>query len=102
MFGLLADMAADSLWLKPQIYFDCDREMVIENCRRIEEYNEVCIRLVSGKLGINVWGSGLETDSYGSGGLVIRGRISQVEFEERGGAERERPAEGLRPDKRRG
>lgn len=76
--------------------------MVIENCRRIEEYNEVCIRLVSGKLGINVWGSGLETDSYGSGGLVIRGRISQVEFEERGGAERERPAEGLRPDKRRG
>ena len=83
MFGLLADIAADSLWLKPQIYFDCDREMVIENCRRIEEYNEVCIRLVSDRLGITVWGSSLEADAYGSGGLVIRGRITQVEFEER-------------------
>ncbi len=102
MFGLLADMAADSLWLKPQIYFDCDREMVIENCRRIEEYNDVCIRLVSGRLGISVWGCGLEADGYGSGGLVIRGKISQVEFEERGGSDSERSAEGLRPDKRRG
>jgi sporulation protein YqfC len=83
MFGLLADIAADSLWLRPQIYFDCDREMVIENCRRIEEYNEVCIRLVSDRLGITVWGSSLEADTYGSGGLVIRGRITQVEFEER-------------------
>ena len=100
MFRRLKDRARDELYLSPQIHFDCDRELLIENCRRIDEYNDVFIRLVSGRLYIHIWGSGLKAYDYNTQGLVIRGKISQVEFIGKGGRNSEEPAEGLRPDKR--
>ena len=102
MFRRLADKARDELYLSPQIHFDCDRELLIENCHRIEEYNEVFIRLVSGRLYVQIWGSGLKAYDYNTQGLVVRGKISQVEFIERGGGGSEESAKGLRPDKSKG
>ena len=99
MFRKLADKARDELYLSPQIHFDCDRELLIENCGRIEEYNDVYIRLVSGRLIIQIWGSGLKAYDMKTQGLTVKGRISQVEFIERG-RKNEEPASGLRPDKR--
>ena len=100
MFRKIADMARDELYLSPQIHFDCDRELLVENCRRIEEYNDVFISLVSGRLNIHIWGSGLKAYDFRTSGLVIRGRISQVEFIERGRKSDEEPASGLHKNKR--
>ncbi len=77
------DKARDLFYLTPQIHFDCNRELVIENCRRIEEYNDVFMKLISGRLCIQIWGSGLRAYDFKTKGLIIRGRISQVEFIER-------------------
>jgi sporulation protein YqfC len=100
MLRKLADRARDELYLSPQIHFDCDRELLIENCRRIEEYNDVFVRLLSGRLYVQIWGSGLKAYDYNTQGLVVRGKISQVEFIERSGRESEEPASGLHTDKR--
>ena len=96
MFEKLAGKAMDTLYMTPQIHFNCDKEMLIENCRRIEEYNEVFMRLVSGRLYINIWGCGLRAYDFKTQGLIIRGRISRVEFMERGAVKGEESAEGLR------
>ncbi len=100
MFDKLTDRALDAFYLTPQIHFDCDREMVIENCRRIEEYNEVFMQLVSGKLCIQIWGSGLRAYDFRTHGLIVRGKIERVEFIERSARRDERSAERLCEDKR--
>lgn len=100
MFRKISDITYDKLCVQPQIHFDCNREMLIENCRRIEEYNEVFMRLISGSMYINVWGSGLRAFDFKTRGLIIRGRFSRIEFEERSSASNERSAERLHKNNR--
>lgn len=83
MFDKFADKARDTFYLNPQIYFDCNNELLIENCSRIEEYNEVFMQLVSGKLCIQIWGNDLRAYDFKANGLIVRGKISKVEFIER-------------------
>lgn len=95
MFGKLADAAHDLLCLTPQIYMNGNRELLIESCRRIEEYNDVRISIAAGSLAIQIWGSSLRTETLRTGGLIIRGRISSIEFSERS-VRSEKAAKGLR------
>ena len=88
-------LAEDAFYLRPQIHFDGDRELIIDNCRRIEEYNEVCIRLISGRLDIGIWGSELKAFDYKTRGLIVRGKIEKVEFGERSCKKDEGSASGL-------
>ncbi|MBR3282775.1 MAG: YabP/YqfC family sporulation protein [Ruminococcus sp.] len=102
MFESLADMARDSFYLEPQIYFDCNNEMLIENCRKIEEYNEIFMQISSGRLCIRIWGEGLSASDFRAGGLIIRGKISKVEFSERSRNHHDDPAEEQNKDMRKG
>lgn len=101
MFGKIKDKASELFYLTPQMHLDCNREMLIENCRRIEEYNDVYISVVSCGMSIHVWGSGLRAEDFRTGGLIIRGRITQIEFIERS-ARNEGPDKGQSEDKRSG
>lgn len=93
LFNKFADKARDTFYLNPQIYFDCNNELLIENCSRIEEYNEVFMQLVSGKLCIQIWGSNLRAYDFKANGLIVRGKISKVEFIERSGRKNEESTE---------
>lgn len=84
MFGRITERAREAFFLEPQIYFNSRNEMIIENCKRIEECTEVLVSIVSGKLGINIWGSELRAYNFNGNGLIIRGRLSKIEFTERG------------------
>lgn len=85
MFDKIADKTKDFLYMNPGMYIEGNKELIIENCRRIEEYNEVFMRLVSGNLCIHIWGSSLRAYDYRSNGLIVRGRITQIEFTEKKG-----------------
>lgn len=85
MFDKIADKTKDFLYMNPGMYIEGNKELIIENCRRIEEYNEVFMRLISGSLCIQIWGSGLRAYDYRSNGLIVKGRISRIEFTERKG-----------------
>jgi len=85
LFDRLADKTRDILYMNPGIHIESNRELLIENCRRIEEYNEVFMRLISGKLCIQIWGSDLKAFDFKTKGLIVRGKISQIEFIERNG-----------------
>lgn len=100
VFEKLTDSIRDGLYLNPTLHLEGNKELIIENCRRIEEYNEVYMRIVSGALCIHVWGNDLRAFDYKSSGLIIRGRISQIEFEQKGGSKGEERTEKLREDKR--
>jgi len=102
MFEWLSELTRDTLYLNSGIHISDNKELIIDNCRRIEEYNEVYMRLVSGRLYINIHGSGLRAFDFRTGGLVIRGYIERIEFTERrkhNAAENKRLSEDKRTGK---
>ena len=90
---------ADRLYLGAGMYVEGNREVSVENCRRIEECSEIFMRLVSGCLCIQIWGSGLRAFDYTGGGLVIRGQIERIELSERSVRKNEGSDKRLRQDK---
>lgn len=83
MFEKISDKTREILFMNPAMHMESNREVIIENCERIEEYNEVFMQLVSGRLCIRIWGNGLRAYDFRTGGLVVKGRISRIEFDER-------------------
>jgi sporulation protein YqfC len=75
------DKIREKFYLDSEIFISGNREIIIENCKRIEEYNEVFIRIVSGSLHINIWGDNLKAYDFRTDSLVIRGKFSRIEFE---------------------
>lgn len=91
MFEKITDKALETFYLTPLIHIDGNNELLIENCRKIEEYSEVFMRLISGKLCINIWGNGLRAYDFHKSGLLVNGKISQIEFTERNSKDNEEP-----------
>lgn len=100
MFEKVSDKARDLFYLNPLMHLDSNKELLIENCRRIEEYNEIFMRLISGDLCIHIWGSGLKAYDFKTKGLIVKGKISQIEFIERGGKKDAQSVEGMHKNKR--
>ena len=100
VFEKAVGKARDLFYLNTDIHIEGNRELTIENCSRIEEYNEVFIRVIAGGMCIQICGCDLKAYDYCAKGLVIRGKISQVDLIERSGGGHERSAQGLREDQR--
>lgn len=83
MFKKTSEKAKELLFLESGIHMTGNREIMLENCRRIEECSDVFVSVVSSGLLINIWGAELRASDFRTGGLVIRGKIAQIEFEER-------------------
>ncbi len=83
MFEWLAELTRETLYLNTGIHISGNNELIIDNCQRIEEYNEVFMRLLSGGLYVDIRGNGLRAYDFRTGGLVIRGCIESIEFTER-------------------
>ena len=99
MFDWLAELTRETLYLDSGIHISDNKELILDNCRRIEEYNEVYMRLVAGGLYISIHGNGLRAFDFRTGGLVIRGYIEKIEFTERNkhnGSENTRSGENKR------
>jgi len=50
VFEKAVGKARDLFYLNTDIHIEGNRELTIENCSRIEEYNEVFIRVIAGGL----------------------------------------------------
>ena len=83
MFNKLTDKFNAAFFEEAGIHISGNREILLENCRRIEECSDVLMSLACGKLLIHIWGNNLRAFDYKTGGLVIRGKIAQIELEER-------------------
>lgn len=94
MFEKISRRAEEVLSPVSGIHIESNRELIIENCRRIEECDDVFMQLISGGLRVQIWGSGLRAFDHKTGGLVIRGRITRVELAERRRLHNEESASG--------
>lgn len=79
--GGIKDKAMHALYLNSMMHVDANRRVEIENCKKIIEYNDICVRLKTNSCTVCIWGSNLCVDDFCTGGIVINGRISSIEFE---------------------
>ena len=98
MFRKIADKTLETFYLTPLIHMNGNKELLIENCKRIEEYSEVFMRIISGRLYKNIWGNSLRAYDFNKNGLMISGKISQIEFTERNSEDNEKSVKGLCED----
>ncbi|MCR5707646.1 MAG: YabP/YqfC family sporulation protein [Ruminococcus sp.] len=83
MFERLKELTREKLCLNSDMHISGKNELILDNCEKIEECNEVYMRLLSGTLRISIRGSCLRAYDFRTGGIVIRGNIEQIEFSER-------------------
>lgn len=57
-----------------------NREMVIEGCKQIDEYDENVVKVKTPKMDISVFGRNIEIQCLNSDSLIISGVICYVEF----------------------
>ena len=57
-----------------------DREIVLDGCRRVVEYNENHIMLELPSIGISVVGMQLKMRNFSIGGVIIKGQIHSITF----------------------
>ncbi|WP_294404367.1 YabP/YqfC family sporulation protein [uncultured Ruminococcus sp.] len=72
------------LCLETYIQLRSNRELYLENCRRIVEYNDIRIVIQTTDLTLEIWGSGLEADSRSPECLVIHGDIQALNLKAKG------------------
>ena len=79
--GKLNQSLRKAMYLETNITIIDDRRVEIENCKKIIEYNDVCVRIKTAEKNVAIWGTALSMSDYKTGGLIIEGKISSVEFE---------------------
>ena len=85
MFDKFTEKVNAAVFEEAGMHISGNREIILENCRRIEECSDVFMSFACGKLLVHIWGNDLRAFDYRTGGLVIRGKISQIELAERRG-----------------
>ncbi len=67
-----------------QIQLTGNREVLVECCKKILEYNDIMVRVRTWDMTVEVWGSSLSVSDFNSKGIIISGKIQSVELTENG------------------
>lgn len=76
-------MLENLLYRSSAIHITGNFEIYLENCKRIEEYNEIFIKVRTNELYVQIWGTNLKAFDFKTSGLIIKGKISQIELIEK-------------------
>jgi sporulation protein YqfC len=77
----IAAFLQKKLYLNTHILITDNNRLEIENVKKILEYSENYIRILTSTLILSVWGSSLSADDYNMSGIAISGDIGSIEFE---------------------
>lgn len=73
-------MPLETLYNMTQIQILENREVVVEGCKEILEYDDNRIRLKTKRLEVSIWGGGLELKCFNAENIIISGKVERVEF----------------------
>lgn len=80
----LVNAGRRALQLETYLQLSGDREICIENCQRILEYNDIRIVVQTTDLILEIWGSDLQADSRSPENLLIHGKIQSITLTQKG------------------
>ncbi len=67
-----------------QIQITGKKEVLIECCKKIIEFNDIMVKVRTWDLTVIIWGSELKVNDYNSSGIYVCGNIQSVELTENG------------------
>ncbi len=71
------------VYLDTYLHLHGNRELRVENCMKILEYNEVLVRLQTRDMELEIWGTGLRVYDYNDSSVMVRGRITSIALHEK-------------------
>jgi len=69
-----------NLYLDTTVSINDNREVIVENCKKIIEYNDIFIKISTSTITLQIWGRELIIKNYENNGIIIVGNISSIEF----------------------
>ena len=80
-----AEISRNLLGLETYLQLCGNRELKLENCRKVLEYNEIRIVVQTTELILEIWGRNLEADSRTPECRWIHGEIQSISLTPKGG-----------------
>lgn len=68
----------EMLCLNSYISIIDDSSVLVENCRSINECNEIMVRVSTKENDVEIWGSELKVTNYTNTSMLVEGRINSV------------------------
>lgn len=81
----ISEISRNLLGLETYLQLCGNRELKLENCRKVLEYNEIRIVVQTTELILEIWGRNLEADSRTPECLWIHGEIQSISLTLKGG-----------------
>jgi sporulation protein YqfC len=79
--GILKNFVTRKLYLNTHMNLTDNTHLEIENVKKILEISEVYIKLLTSNMMVSVWGENLSVSDFNIDGIVVNGKISNIEFE---------------------
>lgn len=77
----LKKLVKNSVFLNTQIVITNNQSMIIETCKKILEYNDICLKLITNTgLTVQIWGKKLYVSECKNDNIIVKGMIDSVEF----------------------
>ncbi|MCR5718182.1 MAG: YabP/YqfC family sporulation protein [Oscillospiraceae bacterium] len=71
------------MYLESSLHLHSNRELRLENCRKVLEYHDMRVCLETRELQIEIWGTHLRVFDYNDNNVIVRGRITSLNLKER-------------------
>ena len=71
------------MYLDSYLHLHGNRELRLENCRRVLECRDIRVCLETQDLTVEIWGTGLRVYDYHNNSVVVRGCIASLALQER-------------------
>lgn len=76
----LVDFARRKLYLNTNLLITDNNLIEIENCKKVLEYNDIYLKVLTSNMILQIWGNGLNISDYNTDGIIVKGNISSIEF----------------------
>lgn len=76
----IIDSARKTLMINTNMQITDNSSVEIDNCKKIIEYNDIYVKIKTSNLIVEVWGRNLSIDDYNTGGVEIKGVITNLEI----------------------
>ncbi len=67
--------------LNSQIQITGNSQVLVDGCKKILEYNDIFVKVQTAELIVQIWGSELSVNDFGSDVIYVHGNIQSVELE---------------------
>ena len=74
------DFTRKKLYLNTNMLITDNKLIEIENCKKVLEYNDIYLKLMTSNMILEVWGTDLNISDYNTDGIIVKGNIKSIEF----------------------